>query len=102
MRTPTMFTLALYAGVVWAAEPGPRAAQGGKPQPAKGGAPTRAAVLVEKLGNPLARRYPDGGTYHHARTVSGLRAFDGKLYVGHGDMVLNSGPTDVWYYDLRK
>jgi hypothetical protein len=56
---------------------------------------------VEKLGNPLASRYPDGSPFHFARVVSDLQAFDGKLYVGHGDIVLNSGPTDVWYYDLR-
>jgi hypothetical protein len=57
---------------------------------------------LEKLGNPLARRYPDGSRFHFARHISDLRSFDGKLYVGHGDWGEDSGPTDIWYYDLRE
>ena len=38
------------------------------------------SVSVENLGNPLAKRYPDGSTFHYARTISDLQAFDGKLY----------------------
>jgi hypothetical protein len=57
---------------------------------------------LEKLGNPLAQRYPDGSEFQDARNISDLKAFDGKLYVGHGDWGLNSGPTDLWYYDLHK
>ncbi len=102
MRTLTMYTLALCAGVVWGAEPGPRVVQGGEPRSAAAGAQTDLSDRVEKLGNPLAKRYPDASTFHYARTISDLQAFDGKLYVGHGDIVLNSGPTDIWYYDLHK
>lgn len=57
---------------------------------------------IEKLGNPLAQRYPDGSQFHYARNISNLKAFDGKLYVGHGDWSDNSGPTDIWYFDLQK
>ncbi|MFH1023783.1 MAG: hypothetical protein V1809_10405 [Planctomycetota bacterium] len=57
---------------------------------------------LEKLGNPLAKRYPDGSKFHYARHISDLQGFDGKLYVGHGDWGDNSGPTDIWYYDLHK
>ncbi|HJT76082.1 MAG TPA: hypothetical protein VJ739_02680 [Gemmataceae bacterium] len=84
MRTVIACFLALGVGAAW------------------GAGPADVTARVERLGNPLARRYPDGSAFHYARTVSDLRAFDGKLYVGHGDIVLNSGPTDIWYYDLRK
>ncbi len=57
---------------------------------------------LEKLGHPLAQRYPDGSEFQDARNISDLKAFDGKLYVGHGDWGVNSGPTDLWYYDLHK
>jgi hypothetical protein len=65
------------------------------------GAQTDVSERIEKLGNPLAQRYPDGSQFHFARSISSLKAFDGKLYVGHGDWAENSGPTDIWYYDLH-
>src|SRR5262245_46571166 len=98
MRTLMTCVLALCAGAVW----GAGVVQGGKPPLTKGSAPPDVSARIEKLGNPLAKRYPDGSTFHYSRTVSDLQVFDGKLYIGHGDIVLNSGPTDVWYYDLRK
>ena len=64
-------------------------------------APTDVSRRIEKLGNPLAQRYPDGSQFHYARSISDLHHFDGKLYVGHGDWAENSGPTDIWYYDLQ-
>ena len=67
-----------------------------------GGAPIDVSSRVERLGNPLAKRYPDGSQFQDARQISALQVFDGKLYVGHGDWGLNSGPTDIWYYDLHK
>lgn len=57
---------------------------------------------IEKLGNPLAKRFPDGTKLHSARHISALQAFDGKLYLGHGDWALNSGPTEIWCYDLHR
>lgn len=63
---------------------------------------TDVSERLEKLGHPLAKRYPDGSEFQDARNISDLKAFDGKLYVGHGDWGLNSGPTDLWYYDLHK
>jgi hypothetical protein len=56
---------------------------------------------IEQLGNPLVERYPDGSKFQFARRISDLQSFDGKLYVGHGDWAENSGPTDIWYYDLQ-
>jgi hypothetical protein len=62
----------------------------------------RDKKLIEELGNPLAQRYPDGTKFHFARAISALQIFDGKLYLGHGDWGENSGPTDIWCYDLHK
>jgi hypothetical protein len=56
---------------------------------------------LEVLGHPLAGRYPDGSQFHYARTICDLQAFEGKLYLGYGDFKRNSGPTDIWYYDLK-
>lgn len=98
MRILTACAAAVWAGLPWGAGPAPLSAQGrGSAPAAPAGAPA-----VEELGNPLAKRYPDGSALHYARAISDLQAFDGKLYLGHGDIALNSGPTDVWYYDLRK
>ncbi|MFC1849417.1 5'-nucleotidase C-terminal domain-containing protein [candidate division CSSED10-310 bacterium] len=33
--------------------------------------------------------------------VHELQLFEGKLYIGYGDAVINTGPTDVIYYDLQ-
>ena len=56
---------------------------------------------IEELGNPLAKRYPDASPFRYDRAISDLQVFDGKIYVGHGDFARNSGPTDIWYHDLR-
>lgn len=88
-----MCLLIFCASLVWAAEP--------ETQLTECGRQTEFLVHAEKLGNPLAKRYPDGSAFHYARTISDLQGFDGKLYIGHGDIVLNSGPTDIWYYDLH-
>jgi hypothetical protein len=97
-----MCVLIFCVGAVLGAEPVSPAAPGGKAELTGAGARSELPVRVEKLGNPLAKRYPDGSAFHYARTISDLQEFDGKLYVGHGDIVLNSGPTDIWYYDLHK
>lgn len=91
MRALAACALTLWAGLVCGAQPIPQAAP----------SPDEVSVRLEKLGNPAARRYPDGSAFHYARSVSDLQAFNGRLYVGHGDIKLNSGPTDIWYYDLR-
>ena len=67
-----------------------------------GGAPIDVSERLEKLGNPLAQRYPDGSKFHFARNISSLKAFDGKIFVGHGDWGADSGPTDIWCYDLHQ
>lgn len=69
--------------------------QAEEPRATGGLAPTDVSEHIEKLGNPLVKRYPDGSRFHYARNISALQGFDGKLYVGHGDWGANSGPTDT-------
>jgi hypothetical protein len=85
------------AVAVWAAACGVSAAEEG---PRDTPAPIDVSGRLERLGNPLAERYPDGSRFHFARSISDLQHFDGKLYLGHGDWGENSGPTDIWCYDL--
>lgn len=87
------------AGLVLVFLTGPAKADEPRPAEARNGRDVTDGI--ENLGNPLAKRHPDGSQFHYARTISALQAFDGKLYLGHGDWGLNSGPTDVWCYDLK-
>ncbi|TET24911.1 MAG: hypothetical protein E3J78_00360 [Candidatus Cloacimonadota bacterium] len=34
--------------------------------------------------------------------INDLKIFDGKLYIGHGDAVINTGPTDIISFDLKE
>ena len=36
-----------------------------------------------------------------AQKISELKLFDDRLYIGHGDHAMNTGPTDILYYDLQ-
>lgn len=37
-----------------------------------------------------------------AQTINTLKVFNNKLYIGYGDWTVNTGPTDVIYYDFAK
>ena len=50
---------------------------------------------LSSIGLPTAEKEKDG------RKINALRVFDGKLYLGHGDAVVNTGPTDVMYYNFE-
>ena len=50
-----------------------------------------------ELGIPLSERYPEG---IRARCPWDMTVFDGKLYIGGGDYDANSGPVDIWCYDI--
>ncbi len=50
-----------------------------------------------ELGIPLSERYPEG---MRARCPWDMIVWEGKLYVGGGDYDANSGPVDIWYYDI--
>lgn len=44
------------------------------------------------LGNPIA------GEEYAARHVWDLQVWRGRVYLGYGDWIGNSGPVDIWYY----
>lgn len=52
----------------------------------------------ELVGDPLGtwRQVPDQA---FARNIWDLQAFRGRLYLGYGDAIINTGPTDVIAYD---
>ena len=54
---------------------------------------------IENIGVPSAERFkwPDA-----ARCVWDMKVWNGILYVGSGDYSANTGPTDVWAYDISK
>ncbi|MEL6494577.1 MAG: hypothetical protein AAFQ41_05560 [Cyanobacteria bacterium J06623_7] len=55
----------------------------------------KSPVEPERLGNPLSK---DGLT-DRALNIWDLQAFDGKIYLGGGSTVTNSGPMNIWAYD---
>jgi hypothetical protein len=51
---------------------------------------------AEVVGDPLGAWHLDDA---YARNLWDLQAFDGRLFIGYGDAVRNSGPTDVITYE---
>jgi len=65
-----------------------------------------SAVLAE-IGNTYVAKFSSIGLpatlkQYEAMKISDLIFFDNKLYLGHGDAVVNTGPTDIMYYDFDK
>lgn len=60
-------------------------------------AKTIDSVSYIELGIPASERYPEGIS---ARTPWDMAIFDDKLYIGSGDYDKNSGPVDMWCYDI--
>lgn len=58
--------------------------------------PDGNALKCVLLGAPLTS-YRDA-----AQTINTLKVFNNKLYIGYGDWTVNTGPTDVIYYDFAK
>jgi len=44
--------------------------------------------------------FPASGSEHAAVRINDLQIFNGKIYVGYGDAVINTGPTDIIAFDL--
>ena len=51
-------------------------------------------LTLSSIGFPTAEKQKD------ARKINELKIFEGRLYLGHGDATVNTGPTDIIYYDL--
>ncbi len=45
---------------------------------------------------------PTGDKQPAARKINELKLFGERLYIGHGDYGVNTGPTDLLYYDFEK
>lgn len=43
---------------------------------------------------------PAAGNEHAAVRINDLQIFNGKIYIGYGDAVINTGPTDIIVFDL--
>ncbi len=56
----------------------------------------KTLLSLSSIGFPTALKKKD------AWKVNDLKIFKRKLYVGSGDAVVNTGPTDVIYFDLHK
>ena len=52
-----------------------------------------------EVGVPYAETFPNGEI---ARNLWDLYIYDGKIYLGGGDYSLNSGPVDIFAYDLAE
>ena len=61
--------------------------------------PTDALTLV---GNPFTLRFPNRSGWENARSVWDMQHWEERIYLAHGDMHSNAGPTDVWYFDLSR
>ena len=58
---------------------------------------TMSKIEPERLGNPLRK----DGIEDRALNVWDMQAFEGKIYLGGGSTVTNSGPINVWAYDPK-
>ncbi|MFH2005886.1 MAG: hypothetical protein ABI333_04775 [bacterium] len=51
------------------------------------------------VADPYRAKLPNDSSLHNfARSIWDMHAFDGRIFMGAGDFMANSGPTDVWTY----
>lgn len=57
---------------------------------------------IENLGVPLSTKY-SGSTTNDilSRIVWDMKLYNNKIYIGSGDYDKNTGPVDLYYYDLN-
>ena len=56
------------------------------------------SISFVELGVPTQSRYSEGVS---ARSPWDMAIFGDKLYIGSGDYDKNSGPVDMWCYDIK-
>ncbi len=56
---------------------------------------TQYLLKLSSIGFPAAEKMKE------AWGINELRLFKDKLYIGYGDAVVNTGPTDVIYFDIK-
>ena len=56
--------------------------------------------IIKKIGNPGATQFPNKDSLdRQARQIYDLCLYEGRIYVGTGDMINNRGPIKVWSFD---
>jgi hypothetical protein len=91
-------------GTVW--EPPPVDANAERtPAPAAVVAPPAVPTLhgagaesTSVVGNPNRERFPDDGPNVFSRSVWDMMLYDGRIYVGSGDLYDNTGPVDIYSF----
>ena len=66
-----------------------------------GTAPNNCTDKIEELGIPLINKYP--GTSQNnviSRKVWDMQLYNNRIYIGSGDYNENTGPVNVYYYDI--
>ena len=62
------------------------------------GPPSVPAKEVSCIGNPYRKRFPDGGPSVFSRNIWDMLLFDGRIYVGSGDWINNTGPVEIYSF----
>ena len=57
-----------------------------------------ALVDPIRIGNPSMAQFPDNSSYKDpvARSVWDMHYYDGRIYIGSGDLWANRGPINIW------
>ena len=51
------------------------------------------------IADPYRQTYPkDDANDNYARSIWDMQAYDGRVYIGSGDLVYNRGPVQVWSF----
>ncbi len=62
------------------------------------GPTSRPAERVEVVGNPLKKRFPDDSGQAYSRNIWDMSLYEGRIYIGHGDWIRNTGPVEVYSF----
>lgn len=55
-----------------------------------------------KIGNPNLERFPNNDSKdRYARSVWDMHYYNGRVYIGSGDILRNRGPIDVWSFETK-
>ena len=58
---------------------------------------------IVDLGIPLITKYPSSSNYDiTSRIVWDMQLYNNRIYIGSGNYNVNTGPVEVYYYDIEK
>jgi hypothetical protein len=59
----------------------------------------KVATKAIKIGNPSLNQFPDDNSKDcYARSVWDMHHYQGRIYIGSGDMIRNRGPINIWSF----